>query len=154
MCAKPWLQRRSSKSVYDSIISEPKLQDLYHRKDFWKNIESQILISLIQFKLTWLFLLLLSDFIFYLHCFLKFSYNTRIKSNEFNVVRNSSEIIDRCAQTFIGNTKVLYISDGCCTEFYIYDFKLYIFWVINDSIFNLMMLVESDILLINRVSCN
>ena len=148
------LQRRSSKSVYHSIISEPKLQDPYHRKYFWKNIGSQILISLIQFKLTWLFLLFPSDFIFYLHCFLKFSYNTRIKSNEFNVVRSSSEIIDRCTQTFIGNTKVLYISDGCCTEFYICDFKLYIFWVINDSIFNLMMLVESDILLINRVSCN
>ena len=50
--------------------------------------------------------------------------------------------------------KVFYISDGCCTEFNIYYFILYLFQVVNDSIFILMMLVESGILLKNHVSCN
>ena len=40
--------------------------------------------------------------------------------------------------------KVLFISDGCCTEFDI----------INDPIFNLMTVVESGIPLKNHVSCN
>ena len=44
-----------------------------------------------------------------------------------------------------------YISfDGCCTEFIIYYFILYLFQVINDSISNLMMLIENDILLKNH----
>ena len=49
---------------------------------------------------------------------------------------------------------VLYISDACCTEFNIYYFILYLFSVINDSIFNLMMLIQSVVLLKNHVSCN
>ena len=52
-------------------------------------------------------------------------------------------------------TKVLYIPDGCFTEFDdICYFILHLFQVINDSIFNLMMLIESSILLKNHVSCN
>ena len=43
--------------------------------------------------------------------------------------------------------KVLYTSDGWCTNFNIYYFILYLFLVINDSIFNLMMLIESRALL-------
>ena len=48
--------------------------------------------------------------------------------------------------------KVLHVSDRCCTKFNIYCFILYIFSVINDSIFKLMMLIESGILLKNHVS--
>ena len=51
-------------------------------------------------------------------------------------------------------TKLLYIYDGCCTEFNLYCFMLYLFWVINDSIFSLIMLVENGILFKNHVSCN
>ena len=48
---------------------------------------------------------------------------------------------------------VLYISNGCYTEFNIYYFILYLFWVINDSVFNLMF-IENEIFLKNHVSCN
>ena len=51
-------------------------------------------------------------------------------------------------------SKVLYISDGCCTEFNIYYFKSYLFLVTSDSIFNSMVVIESGILLKNDVSCN
>ena len=44
------------------------------------------------------------------------------------------------------NIEVLYISDGCCTELNIYYFILYVFLVINDSIFKVMMLIERGIL--------
>ena len=47
--------------------------------------------------------------------------------------------------------KVLNISDGCCTEFNICYFILHLFQVINNSIFNLIMLIESGILLKNHV---
>ena len=46
-------------------------------------------------------------------------------------------------------TKVLYISDRCCTEFNIYYFISQLLLAINDSIFKLMMLIESGILLKN-----
>ena len=36
MWVKPWLQRRSTKNVYHSIISEPKLQDSFYPKIFLK----------------------------------------------------------------------------------------------------------------------
>ena len=52
------------------------------------------------------------------------------------------------------STKVLYISDECCTELNIYYFNIISILIINDSIFNLMMLIESGILLKNHVSCN
>ena len=48
----------------------------------------------------------------------------------------------------------IYISDGFYTEFYIYYFILYLFEVVNNSIFSLIMLIESGILLENHVSCN
>ena len=57
-------------------------------------------------------------------------------------------------ETKVLQIKVLYISDGCCTEFNIYYFILYLFQVINDSIFNLTMLIENGILLKNHISCN
>ena len=46
---------------------------------------------------------------------------------------------------------IQYISDGCCTQFNIY---LYLSYVINDSIFKIIMLIERGILLKNHVSCN
>ena len=46
---------------------------------------------------------------------------------------------------------VLYIFDGCWTECNIYYFLLYLFEAINDSIFKLMILIESNILLKNHV---
>ena len=46
-------------------------------------------------------------------------------------------------------TKVLYISEGYCTEFNIYYLILYQLLVINDSIFKLIMLFESGIQLKN-----
>ena len=48
-------------------------------------------------------------------------------------------------------SKVLYISYGCCTEFNTSYFILYLFFVINDYILNLMMLIQSGILLKNNV---
>ena len=49
---------------------------------------------------------------------------------------------------------VLYISDECCTEFYIYYFILYLFEVIDESFFNLTMLTVRGIFLKNHVSCS
>ena len=55
---------------------------------------------------------------------------------------------------FISLTMVLYISDECCTEVYIYYFILYLFEVIDESFFNLTMLTERGIFLKNYVSCS
>ena len=53
------------------------------------------------------------------------------------------------------NASKVYISpDGCCTRFDVYYFTLYLFQAINDSIFKLMMPIESSILLKYHVSCN
>ena len=47
-----------------------------------------------------------------------------------------------------------YISlNGCRTKFNIFYFILYLFYVIDDSLFYFMMLIESGILLKNEISC-
>ena len=51
----------------------------------------------------------------------------------------------------VTNTKLLYITDGCYTEFNIHYFKLYLFQVI---ISILVVLIVSGILLKKHVSCN
>ena len=48
----------------------------------------------------------------------------------------------------------MYISDGGCTEFNIYYFILYLFYVINASFFKLIMFIESNIQNKNDVNCN
>ena len=49
---------------------------------------------------------------------------------------------------------LLFTTRWCYTKFNIYYFVLYLFLVINDSIFEIMMLIESGILLKNHVSCH
>ena len=53
----------------------------------------------------------------------------------------------------VGHIKVLYISQGCCTELEIYYFILYLFLAIGCFAFKLMMLVKSGIFLKNHISC-
>ena len=68
----------------------------------------------------------------------------RLKENTFHAIYHD----------VFHTNKVLYISNGCCTQFIIYYFILHLFYIINDTIFNLMMLIQSGILLKNHASCN
>ena len=66
-----------------------------------------------------------------------------LKLNSFRKTLDNYIFWIGCLWYKLCNSKVLYISNGCCTEFNIYYFILYLFWFINDSIFSLMMLFES-----------
>ena len=95
-----------------------------------------------------------------------FQYNMKLlkSRNKLNWILNSVKYVSKTWNfengiSLICNIKsiiivfsVLYISlDGCCSRFDIYCFMLHIFQAINDSIFKLVMPIESSILLKNHV---
>ena len=82
--------------------------------------------------------------------------------SDVDILLNYSDtkfVSDKLISETADDTKVLIISHGCCIEFKIYYFILYLFQVINDSILKIMMLIfhdayESGILLKNHVTLN